>query len=55
MKKKLAVDFPFVLIGFLFGGPFGMGTIVCSFLVGSVAGFFLPINEAIITRIIKKG
>lgn len=36
------------------GGAFGAGTIICAFLVGPVAGFFLPVNERIITRIVSR-
>ena len=58
-KKKFSiirviVDFTFVLVGFLLGGSFGLGTIICAFLVGPVAGFFLPRNEKIINNILAK-
>lgn len=58
-KKKFSIirictDFSFVLIGFLFRGTFGIGTIICAFLVGPVAGIFLPINKKIIDRILSK-
>lgn len=37
------------------GGVAGAGTLVCMFLVGPVAGFFLPVNgrwiEALVSRI----
>ena len=51
---RIIVDFTFVLIGALLGGIFGLGTIVCAFLVGPVADFFLPKNEKIINRILMK-
>ena len=51
---RIVVDFTFVLIGALLGGIFGLGTIVCAFLVGPVADFFLPKNEKIINRILMK-
>lgn len=51
---RMIVDFTFVLIGFLLGGSFGVGTIICAFLVGPVAGIFLPVNEKIINRIVVK-
>lgn len=51
---RIIVDFTFVLIGALLGGIFGVGTIVCAFLVGPVADFFLPKNEKIINRILMK-
>lgn len=31
-----------------------IGTIICAFLVGPVAGFFLPVNERIINRIVNR-
>ena len=59
MQKKFSVvrvvvDICFVLVGWLLGGTFGIGTIICAALVGPVAGVFLPINEKIITGIIRK-
>lgn len=39
---RVVVDFSFVALGFLLGGMLGIGTVVCAFLVGPVAGFFLP-------------
>ncbi len=50
---RLLVDAVFTLIGFLFGGVVGAGTIVCVALVGPVAGFFLPINEKMIKKILR--
>ena len=50
---RMIVDFLFVLVGFVLGGSFGIGTIICAFLVGPVAGFFLPKNEAIINKIVS--
>lgn len=49
---RMAVDFSFVLAGFLLGGSFGIGTIVCAFLVGPVAGFFLPKSERLVNRLV---
>lgn len=49
---RVVVDFSFVAIGFLLGGHFGIGTIICAFLVGPVAGFFLPKSEKIVERIV---
>ena len=51
---RLIVDGCFALIGFLFGGVIGAGTLVCIALVGPVAGIFLPINERLITKTINK-
>lgn len=59
IKKKFSiirviVDFSFVLIGFLLGGKFGAGTIICAFLVGPAAGFFLPKVEKQIGSIVGR-
>ena len=58
IKKKFSiirviVDFSFVAAGFLMGGVFGIGTLVCAFLVGPVAGVFLPINERLINKALR--
>ena len=50
---RVIVDFSFVALGFLMGGVFGIGTLVCAFLVGPVAGIFLPINERLIDKVLK--
>lgn len=50
---RIIVDICFVGIGFLLGGVVGIGTIICAFLVGPVAGIFLPINEKLIKKLIK--
>ena len=55
MKKqfgivRIVVDVTFVAVGFLLGGAVGIGTVVCAFLVGPVAGVFLPVNERIIRQ-----
>lgn len=49
---RIVVDFSFVVTGFLIGGTFGVGTIVCAFLVGPVADYFLPRNEKLVRQII---
>ena len=51
---RVIVDFSFVLVGFLLGGKFGAGTIICAFLVGPTAGFFLPRVEKTVGGIIGK-
>lgn len=51
---RIIVDVSFVIIGFLLGGSLGIGTIICAFCVGPVAGHFLPVNEKIINQILKK-
>lgn len=48
---RILVDITFVVGGYLLGGIFGIGTLFCAFLVGPVAGIFLPINERVIRGI----
>ena len=49
---RIIVDICFVAVGFFLGGTVGLGTLICAFLVGPVAGIFLPFNERIIARIL---
>ena len=51
---RIIVDVSFVIVGFILGGSLGIGTIICAFCVGPVAGHFLPINEKLINKILKK-
>ena len=51
---RIIVDVSFVIVGFVLGGSLGIGTIICAFCVGPVAGHFLPINEKLINKILKK-
>jgi hypothetical protein len=51
---RMVVDACFLLIGWLLGGTAGVGTLVCMFLVGPVAGFFLPINGRIIEKAVRR-
>lgn len=51
---RVIVDITFVVIGFILGGSFGIGTLICAFLVGPVANIFLPFNEKWIQNILKK-
>lgn len=48
---RVCVDVSFVVIGFLLGGTFGIGTVICAFLVGPVADRFLPISEKIVKKL----
>jgi uncharacterized membrane protein YczE len=52
---RVGVDALFALLGLLAGGVVGLGTVICMFLVGPVAGFFLPLNgrwiEALVGRL----
>ena len=47
---RVIVDFCFAGIGWLLGGTVGIGTVICAFLVGPIAGLFMPINEKWITK-----
>ena len=51
---RIIVDVSFVVVGFILGGSFGIGTLICAFLVGPVANVFLPFNEKWIQNIIHK-
>ncbi len=51
---RIAVDCAFVLIGFLLGGKFGLGTVICAFLVGPVADFCMPASQSIVNRILQR-
>lgn len=42
---RVVTDGCFVLAGFLLGGTFGIGTIICAFVVGPVAQVFMPYAE----------
>lgn len=50
---RILTDFSFVLIGAIQGGIWGIGTVICAFLVGPVAGFFLPKSEKIVEKIVR--
>ena len=49
---RIIVDACFIAVGWLLGGTFGIGTVICAALVGPVAGVFLPFNQRIIERIL---
>ena len=51
---RVIVDFSFVIIGMLLGGIFGVGTIVCAFLIGPIADRFLPVSEKIVKKLLHK-
>ena len=51
---RIIVDIVFVVVGFLLSGTVGVGTLVCAFLVGPVANFFMPLNEKVINGIYNK-
>lgn len=50
---RVIVDFAFVLIGVILGGKFGIGTLVCAFVVGTAAGFFLPFVKRLVDRVLQ--
>lgn len=49
---RVIVDFSFVIIGMLLGGIFGVGTIVCAFLIGPIADRFLPVSEKLVHKLL---
>lgn len=51
---RIAVDVCFVAVGYLLGGLVGIGTIICAFCVGPVASYFLPVNEKIVGKVLKR-
>lgn len=51
---RMCVDGGFLLLGWLLGGAVGIGTIICLFLVGPVAGFFLPHSQKTVERLLAK-
>lgn len=58
IKKKFSiiriiVDICFAGIGFALGGQIGIGTVICAFLVGPVAGVVMPHYEKLINKIVK--
>lgn len=52
--KRSMTDVVFAGLGFLMGGVVGIGTIICAFLVGPVADFFLPINGKMVEGILRR-
>lgn len=50
---RLLVDLAFALTGFVLGGILGIGTVVCTALVGPVAGIFMPMNEKQVTVLVQ--
>ena len=51
---RIVVDVCFVAVGYLLGGLVGIGTIICAFCVGPVASYFLPVNERIVKKTLKR-
>lgn len=50
----LIVDLIFAASGFVMGGTVGIETLICAFVVGPVAGSFMPYNQSWIQRTVKK-
>ena len=50
---RMVVDACFLVCGWLLGGPVGLGTVICLFLVGPVAGICLPRSEKLVAGILK--
>lgn len=50
---RTCTDISFVVIGFVLGGLPGLGTIICAFLVGTIAGYFLPFSEKCVHKLMK--
>lgn len=48
---RIVTDCCFVAAGFLLGGTFGIGTIICAFVVGPVAQIFMPYAEKICKKV----
>lgn len=51
---RVIVDFSFVLVGVILGGTFGIGTLVCAFVVGTAAGYFMPVSHQLVERTLMK-
>lgn len=51
---RVIVDLCFAGIGFTMGGTIGIGTLICAFIVGPVAGIFMPFNERLVNSVIRK-
>ena len=45
---RIATDVFFVLAGYLMGGRFGIGTVICAFLVGPAAEFCMPWSSRLV-------
>lgn len=51
---RVAVDFTFFAFGALLGGTFGVGTLVCAFVVGMAAGFIMPFSKKIVGHFVNR-
>jgi uncharacterized membrane protein YczE len=50
---RMITDAAFLLTGFFLGGRFGVGTVICVFLVGPVAEFCMPFSRALVANSLK--
>lgn len=58
LKKKFGivrviVDVSFVAAGVLLGGIFGIGTLVCAFVVGTAAGILMPYSHRLVEGVLR--
>ncbi|MBO5461237.1 MAG: YitT family protein [Ruminococcus sp.] len=51
---RMGCDVMFVVLGFLLGGVFGVGTIVAVFLTGPVAQFWLPKTKKLVRKVLAE-
>ena len=51
---RVIVDFSFVLVGVILGGTFGIGTLVCAFVVGTAAGYFMPVSSQLVHNTVRR-
>lgn len=51
---RVVTDVIFVLTGFLLGGRFGIGTVICAFLVGPVAEFCMPLSASLVKTCLSR-
>lgn len=50
---RVVVDVTFVVAGVLSGGIFGIGTLVCAFVVGTAAGILMPYSHGIVEAVLS--
>ncbi|MCR5166794.1 MAG: hypothetical protein K6C13_06235 [Oscillospiraceae bacterium] len=50
---RIVTDCVFVAAGALLGGKFGVGTLICAFLVGPVADLCMPVSSSIVEKGLK--
>lgn len=50
---RVIVDVTFTVAGVLSGGIFGIGTLVCAFVVGTAAGILMPYSHRIVEAVLS--